>query len=289
MVNKTETPLYDANEVFYGQSNPGGQYGTTEKLGSGDPGSWNSNPNQQLGFEVDVIGADYSFAPEYYPEDFTAMKKKDLDRYGGNCGGETVSIKAVKNREFHARGKMTTNGLAIFNHLMEHTEKIDLISPILPGGGIECYVKKAEIGNQAGVDPLTKQRLFEYTLDFVSTGRDEAFSGENGIVTKISGENLETSTENDGPSISGDPAREITVDEIFERAGLLEEFVDGQIRAARSTATQPYRLSVTSEEELSRAVLNMSDEEAGQIIEAATELRDEVREGTEYPLENQAA
>lgn len=186
MVDKTETPLYSTREVVPDRYTGGyGGIAVKETVGPEDSDSWANNPNEQLGFEIDPLETEWSFAPEYYPEDFTSVKKREFDRYGNGCGGESVSIKSVKNREFHARGVMTTNGLAIFNHLIDYDNEVDIISPIIRGGGMECYIKKAEVGNEAGVDPLTKQRLFEYTLDLVSTGRDEHFNSDNGIVTAI--------------------------------------------------------------------------------------------------------
>lgn len=297
MVDKTQTPLYaERDNGFYGVDNPGGQYGTEEADSNPTDGSfWASNPNQQLGFEVVAFTEEenFSFAPEYYPKDFTAMKKTEFDRYGGNCGGETVSIKAVKNRELHAKGLMTTNGLAIFNHLMDHSGKVDLISPIIPGGGMECRIKRIERGNDAGVDPVTASRLFEYSIDFISTGKDEAFDGNNGIVTSISGENLETGTQaaeaESGPQVSGDPARDITIMQILEEAGLGDEWSEGdsQLRALRGFKNQNYWIAGSSGDEISGAVLGLTEEQGNKIVEATAVVARKAREGTDYPLDSQ--
>jgi hypothetical protein len=144
-----------------------------------------SDPNQQLGFEISPATTSWSFAPEFYPDDFTQMKKKELSRYGGNCGGESVSIKAIKNREFHVTGVLLQGEINIFQGLLDYDKEVDLLSPLTPAGGMECYVKQGELGNQNGWDPHTRQWMFKFTLDLVSTGRDEHDTGNNEIVTAI--------------------------------------------------------------------------------------------------------
>jgi len=144
-------------------------------------------PNQQLGFEIDPVDEGWSFVPEFYPEDFTGMKAKKLDRHGNGCEGESVSIEEVKNREFHVSGKVLHGELPLIHSLANYENPVDLISPLIEDGGMECYIKRVERGNQAGWDPMRKQRMFEYDMDLVSSGRDEFNRGENGIVTEIIG------------------------------------------------------------------------------------------------------
>jgi hypothetical protein len=144
-----------------------------------------SNPNEQLGFEINPQEAYWTFTPEFYPKDFTNMKKRELTRYGTPCGAESVSIKAVKNREFHVAGLMLHQDLSIFHSLQEYNGKVDLISPVVPNGGMECMVKKTELGNKKGFDPQTSQWMFEYNMDLVSTGRDEGGSEEQSIITPL--------------------------------------------------------------------------------------------------------
>jgi hypothetical protein len=148
-----------------------------------------SDPNTQLGFEIDPADTVWSFAPEFYPESFTQMKKKKLTRYGGNCGGESVSIKSIKNREFHVTGVLLQGEISLFQGLLDYGGKVDVLSPLTPSGGMECYIKKGELGKQKGFDPHTRQWMFEFTMDLVSTGRDEHDTGKNEIVTEIMGEN----------------------------------------------------------------------------------------------------
>lgn len=148
-----------------------------------------SNPNQQLGFEISPKETSWTFTPEFYPKDFTQMKKKKLSRYGGGCNGESVSIKSIKNREFHVTGVLLQGELNIFQALLDFEGKVDLLSPLTPAGGMECFIKQGELGNQKGWDPHTQQWMFKFKLDLVSTGRDENGSDRNAIVTAIMQEN----------------------------------------------------------------------------------------------------
>lgn len=150
----------------------------TEPRGSTDP-------TAKLGFEISPNEKRWTFIPEFYPESFTQMKKKKLSRYGSGCGGETVTIKQTKNKEFHVNGVLLQGELGVFRNLMEHHKPVDIISPLVEFGGKECYVKKAEIGEKTGWEPHHRQWLFEYTIDLVSTGEDGEEGGRNGIVSAI--------------------------------------------------------------------------------------------------------
>lgn len=157
------------------------------------------NPNEQLGFEISAPGSFWSFVPDFYPSDFTQSKETELKRYGGDCNGESVSIKKIKNREVHVTGKVLESEVSIFNTMMDTSGVVDLISPLTPNKGLECHIKQAELGNQAGVDPFTGQRVFEYKVDLVSTGKDEYGSQTNDIVSSILGANDRTDDPSPGP------------------------------------------------------------------------------------------
>lgn len=152
----------------------------------------NSDPNKPLGFEIDPTLENWSFAPEFYPDDFTQMKKRELKRYGGGCRGESVSIKSAKNREFHVSGVLLEGEINIFHAIQDYNDVVDVLSPLTPSGGMECYIKQSELGNQSGWDPHNQQWMFEYTLDLVSTGTDEHDRGENDIITAIGIETNQT-------------------------------------------------------------------------------------------------
>jgi hypothetical protein len=148
--------------------------------------SYPDNPNQRPSFEIkysEKNSASWTFNPEFFPSDFTIMKKKKYDRYGGGCEGETVSLKSVKNREAHVVGFLIESELQTFEDIQDEESPVTVFSPKVPKGGLECVVKQAELGNDAGWDPATGERMFKYTIDLISTGRDEYDSGQNQIVT----------------------------------------------------------------------------------------------------------
>lgn len=145
-----------------------------------------NDPTEGLGFEIQPTEGAWSFSPLYYPDSFTQNKPKELNRNGQQCSGENVSIKALKNREFHASGVMLFETISTYHELMDHHGYVEILSPLVPGGGMECVIKKAELGDKNGWDPHNRQWLFEYTVDLVSTGRDEFGSNRNAIVTAIS-------------------------------------------------------------------------------------------------------
>lgn len=146
-------------------------------------------PNEPLGFEIAsteaVEGGFSGFAPEFYPDKFTQLKKRELDRYGSQCGGESVSLKAIKNREFHVEGVILQNEVTTFQRLLDYEPTVDLLSPLTPSGGMECHLKRGELKEQQGWDPHTRQWMFGYSLDLVSTGKDEHATGQNAIVSAI--------------------------------------------------------------------------------------------------------
>jgi hypothetical protein len=170
-----------------------------------DGGKFSSGPNTQLGFEIVPHTTHWNFSPEFYPDDFTQMKKKKLNRYTSGCSGESVDIKKIKNREFHAAGVILEGEIPVFQSLLDYEQKVDLISPLSRSKGMECYVKQGELGNQKGWDPHTRQWMFEYSLDLVSTGRDEHDTGNNAIISAIAGDTMEIGGQTYNTTISNDP------------------------------------------------------------------------------------
>jgi hypothetical protein len=51
---------------------------------------------------------------------------------------------------------------------------------------MECYIKGGDVGELEGWNPVYRQWMFTYTVDFVSTGLDEfGNSTENDVVSSI--------------------------------------------------------------------------------------------------------
>lgn len=118
------------------------------------------------------------FVPAYYPDRFNQSIEKGLRREGQQCRGEDVSIKKFKNTEIHATGVILAENVSDFREIATHDGPADLITPLAPDGGMRVYIKKAEVGEIEGWNPglsdaVDEQWMFNYTLDFVSTGADE--------------------------------------------------------------------------------------------------------------------
>lgn len=164
------------------RSGPNGGGGNGEPLGAAQIPS---DPTARLGFEIVPTDSWWSFTPIYYPDRFVQSKERDLKRDGKQCGGEDVSIEQIKNREFHASGIVLADEIRVLQRLIDYEAAVDLISPLTPDGGMECQIKNSELGEKVGFDPIHQQWQFNYTLDLVSTGRDEYDESENEIVSEI--------------------------------------------------------------------------------------------------------
>jgi len=150
-----------------------------------------AGPNDQLVFSVvpkDDAGfqAEEEFSPIFYPDRFNKVMQKELNRDGQQCRGEDVSIKDFKNADIHATGVCLAREVDTLEDIHLHDGKVELYTPISPQGGLEAYVKKVEVGEMDGWNPHEGEWMFNYTLDFVSTGLDE-FGGdqENDVVTSF--------------------------------------------------------------------------------------------------------
>lgn len=166
------------------------------------------SPNRKPGFEIRAVHTDdgeevtggfsdqfadgragpLTFVPDYYPDRFTQTKQKELSRDGRQCGGESIVVDTIKNREFHAKGLLLEYEIAAFQALLDHEGEVEILSPISPSGGMECIIKNGELGDSQGYDPHAQQWLFEYSMDLVSTGKDEYDRGNNEIVSSLIGE-----------------------------------------------------------------------------------------------------
>lgn len=145
-----------------------------------------SDPHGKIGFELDIQDDWYSFAPTYYPDTIRIKKGRETERDGRQCGGENVTVDEIKNREVHISGQILATEVPLFNRIMDHKGKLDFISPKTPSSGLECEIDEIELGDLKGWDPVEKVWKFKYSIDLISTGRDEYDDGgDNEIVSKI--------------------------------------------------------------------------------------------------------
>ena len=145
-----------------------------------------SDPNKPLPFGMQPREDNWEFSPEYFPDRLPQTKDKKLNRESMQCAGEDVTIETTKNREIHVSGVVLASEIDIFQTLTDYDKPIDLYTPLLPYGGMECIIKNTEIdANPDGFDAYFRQWRFSYTIDLVSTGYDEYDTGDNEIVSAI--------------------------------------------------------------------------------------------------------
>jgi hypothetical protein len=144
-----------------------------------------TDPSKKLGFEIDPPDERWVFIPTFYPDRFVQTKPRKLKRDSNQCDGEDVSLKKIKNREFHASGIVLASEIQLLQLLLNYTGVVDVISPLTPNGGMECRIDTAKLGEKKGYSSTEREWMFKYSLDLVSTGKDEYGTGENEIVSDI--------------------------------------------------------------------------------------------------------
>lgn len=127
-----------------------------------------------------VLSGNATFAPRYLPDTFRRTKSRNLDRKENFCGGENVSDRGSENWEFHVSGPVLTIGVQFFDRIVEGGG--DLLLTSLSWSG-EVKVEEAELEGPMSWDPAAQQFLWRYTLDLVSTGKDESGNeNQTGII-----------------------------------------------------------------------------------------------------------
>lgn len=158
-------------------------------------------------FNFEFSSENVTFRPMYYPKRVKVGKERDLNRESGICQGEHVTDSGTKNREVHVVGYVTpyvdpelqadtlgasgsievdvenssqySNNMQSFHDMCDFGERGDIITMQWSG---EVLLKDSDIEGPKGIDTNTGHFLYEYTLDFVSTGRDETPEATTGIV-----------------------------------------------------------------------------------------------------------
>jgi hypothetical protein len=117
-----------------------------------------------------LLTGDVTFGPFYSPKRISVKKDRELNRQENFCGGEDVTDLGSKNREMHISGRFLESELAAFEALLDNTEPLDLTTPGWTG---QIMVSGGEYEGPLGRDGRTRQFFFGYSIDVVSTGRDE--------------------------------------------------------------------------------------------------------------------
>jgi len=132
-----------------------------------------------------LVNGETSFGPFYPPDRIQIEKERDLKRESSMCGGEDVTDNGSKNREIHVSGVIRKSEVSAFNNLIDEDEALDLITVGFQG---EVHVRKGDFEGPTTWDPEHKEWMYKYTVDFVSTGRDD----EDKAQTIVSGPDNES-------------------------------------------------------------------------------------------------
>lgn len=137
-------------------------------LTSGGDNSDSTSSTAQAPF---LLSGDTVFGPHYAPKRLSVSKERELNRQENFCGGEDVTDLGSKNRDIHVSGVLREDELVAFESLLDSKSVLDLTTH---GWGGEVRVKSGEYEGPIGKDSQTRGYLFGYSLDLVSTGRDES-------------------------------------------------------------------------------------------------------------------
>lgn len=150
-------------------------------------------------FHFEFDAPDVTFRPVYYPERVVVGKKRDIVREKGICRNEYVKDVGTENREIHVVGTVTPfvdselsgkkdgedgevnyrNNLQSFHDMVDFGQRGILLTMQWAG---EVLVEDSDLEGPTGIDPKTGHFQYEYTLDFVSTGKDEMSNSTTGII-----------------------------------------------------------------------------------------------------------
>jgi len=128
-----------------------------------------------------VLMGEVSFGPRYFPERIQVTKERELDRTSNFCRGEDVSDKGAKNRDIHINGKLLGFEKEALDNVADHRGTYTMSSATWSG---EVRVKTIEYEGPVSFHPPSGSLFWEYTMDLVSTGRDETpSSSESGVIS----------------------------------------------------------------------------------------------------------
>lgn len=142
------------------------------------PGFFDDDPRTESpepGFEI--LG-DFQFSPTYLPKTIRVTKERNLNRKESFCKGEDVTDTGAKNRDIHVAGKLVGGEKDRLNILADSDEVYTLSCPAWTG---DVRVSKAEYEGPVAHDSKTGKFVYEFSMDLVSTGRDEG-ALDNGII-----------------------------------------------------------------------------------------------------------
>lgn len=142
------------------------------------------------------------FRPPFGPTTLRTTKKRDVETKKGPCDGEWVIDKGAENMRVHVSGLMSGLDLRDIKELRDAGEPFDLVSDQFSG---EVYIKQVEVENTNRYLGSQRSLEYQYTIDCISSGRDET-GLDDGIVTNPYDGDV---PEADNPISGPDPSFEI--------------------------------------------------------------------------------
>lgn len=133
---------------------------------------------ENAGFEI--VG-EVDFRPHYLPDTVRVIKERNLNREDDFCRGEDVTDTGSKNRDIHISGKMLSRDKQWFDILLDSNNVHTLVSTAWSG---DVRVSNGEYEGPTQLDAETKEYIFKYKIDLVSTGRDEGSQGSGNGTTE---------------------------------------------------------------------------------------------------------
>ena len=128
-----------------------------------------------------LSGSGIYFAPFFAPTRISNQKERNLNREKNFCGGEDVTDLGAKNRDIHVSGVIRQSEIASFDIIVEESGVLDLVTD---GWSGEVRVAGGEWEGPVALDPQSREKLYKYSFDFVSTGFNEGGETyENGIIS----------------------------------------------------------------------------------------------------------
>ncbi|QRV15020.1 hypothetical protein JMJ58_19250 [Haloterrigena salifodinae] len=118
-----------------------------------------------------ITSSALTFAPTYVPTRISVSKERNLNREDNFCGTEDVSDLGSKNRVVHISGVVRETELQSFGNLLNANYPLRLIAP---GWSGEIRVKDGEYEGPRAFDPRNREPLYKYSLNVLSTGKNEA-------------------------------------------------------------------------------------------------------------------
>ena len=128
-----------------------------------------------------LSGRGIYFAPFFSPTRISNKKERNLNREKNFCGGEDVTDLGSSNRDIHISGVIRQSEIASFDDIVEENGVLDIVTD---GWSGEVRVAGGDWEGPISFDPQSKERLYKYSFDFVSTGFNEGEeSYDDGIIS----------------------------------------------------------------------------------------------------------